>query len=68
MLKPLCNVIVVIFCYFQKENCKVLKFYVNNFFFFEVGASPTSAASCFCIGTFQSVSGMGSIFRIPLTL
>ena len=34
---------VVIFCYFQKENYKVLKFYVNNFPFFEMSTSICSA-------------------------
>ena len=33
------NLTVVIFCYFQKENHKVLKFHVNNSYFFQISLS-----------------------------
>ena len=29
----------VIYCYLKKENCKVLKFHMNNFSYFEMSSS-----------------------------
>ena len=30
---------IVIYCYLEIRNCKVLKFHVNNFSYFEIGGS-----------------------------
>ena len=38
-------IIVVIFCYLESENYKVLKFHVNNSSYFEKSAPPLSSAA-----------------------
>ena len=32
-------IMVVIYCYLGRENCKVLRFFMNNFSYFEISAS-----------------------------
>ena len=33
------DITIVIYCYLERENYKVLKFYMNNFSYFEINAS-----------------------------
>ena len=33
------TIMTVIYCYFERENYKVLKFHMNNFSLFEISAS-----------------------------